>query len=83
MRSHRLPLLLTFVFAGPLAALELHVATDGNDAWSGKLSSPSAKKSDGPFATFERARDAIARGAAAQKLAEFVQATQRLAATQS
>lgn len=31
----------------------------------------------------ERARDAIASGAAAQKLAEFVQATQRLAATQS
>lgn len=31
----------------------------------------------------ERARDAIASGAAAQKLAEFVQVTQRLAATQS
>jgi hypothetical protein len=35
------------------------VATDGNDAWSGKLAAPNAEKSDGPFATITRARDAI------------------------
>jgi len=35
------------------------VATDGNDAWSGKLPAPNAAKTDGPFATLGRARDAI------------------------
>ena len=55
MRSHRLPLLLTFVFAGPLAALELHVATDGNDAWSGRLARPNETRSDGPLASLEGA----------------------------
>ncbi len=34
-----------------------YVATDGNDAWSGKLPSPNRKKSDGPFATLTHARD--------------------------
>ena len=36
---------------------EYHVSPRGNDAWSGRLSDPSA--TDGPFATLERARDAI------------------------
>ncbi|MBM4049330.1 MAG: carbohydrate-binding protein, partial [Planctomycetes bacterium] len=35
------------------------VATDGNDAWSGKLSGPNAARSDGPFATLGQARDAV------------------------
>jgi len=35
------------------------VATDGDDAWSGKLAEPNAEKTDGPFATIARARDAI------------------------
>ena len=39
--------------------LSLFVATNGNDAWSGKLSEPNADNTDGPFATLERARDAI------------------------
>jgi len=37
----------------------LYVATDGNDAWSGKFPAPTRGKKDGPFATLERARDAI------------------------
>ncbi|NLF73837.1 MAG: hypothetical protein GX575_32915, partial [Candidatus Anammoximicrobium sp.] len=37
----------------------LHVATDGKDAWSGSLAAPNEAGSDGPFATIERARDAI------------------------
>jgi len=37
----------------------LYVATNGNDAWSGKLDSPNANGTDGPFATLEKARDAI------------------------
>lgn len=36
-----------------------YVAMDGNDAWSGKLETPNATKTDGPFATLARARDAI------------------------
>lgn len=36
-----------------------HVATCGNDAWSGKPAKPNNGNTDGPFATVERARDAI------------------------
>jgi hypothetical protein len=35
------------------------VALDGNDHWSGRLPSPNPTGTDGPFATLERARDAI------------------------
>jgi parallel beta-helix repeat protein len=36
-----------------------YVATEGNDHWSGKLAAPNAERSDGPFATLVRARDAV------------------------
>ncbi|MBW3623313.1 MAG: right-handed parallel beta-helix repeat-containing protein [Armatimonadetes bacterium] len=36
-----------------------YVAPDGNDAWSGALARANAKKTDGPFATPSRARDAV------------------------
>lgn len=36
-----------------------HVATNGSDRWSGKPAAPNAVKTDGPFATVERARDAV------------------------
>ena len=39
--------------------LTLYVATDGNDAWSGTRAAPVADRSDGPFATLTKARDAI------------------------
>ena len=35
------------------------VATNGNDGWSGTLPAPNRAKNDGPFATLERARDAV------------------------
>ncbi len=35
------------------------VAPDGNDAWSGTLPKANAERTDGPFATLERARDAV------------------------
>ena len=41
------------------AAVALYVAADGNDAWSGRLPTHNADNSDGPFATLQRARDAI------------------------
>jgi len=36
-----------------------HVATGGNDAWTGRLPAPNAARTDGPFATLTRARNAI------------------------
>jgi hypothetical protein len=46
-----------------LEALEkgavFYISLRGNDDWSGKLSSPNESKTDGPFASLERAREAI------------------------
>ena len=39
------------------AGVTLHVAPNGNDAWSGRLTQPQGN--DGPFATPERARDEL------------------------
>lgn len=36
-----------------------YVALGGRDSWSGTLAEPCGDGSDGPFATFERARDAV------------------------
>ena len=36
-----------------------YVSPSGNDRWSGTLAHPNGNKSDGPFATFERARGAV------------------------
>ena len=36
-----------------------YVAVTGNDAWSGRLPRPNAKRTDGPIATLTGARDAI------------------------
>ncbi len=38
---------------------ELYVSTQGHDRWSGKLAEPNAERTDGPFATPEKARDVI------------------------
>ncbi|OGV62482.1 MAG: hypothetical protein A3K19_33545 [Lentisphaerae bacterium RIFOXYB12_FULL_65_16] len=40
-------------------SVNVYVAIDGNDAWSGTLAIPNEAKTDGPFATPERARDEI------------------------
>ena len=40
-------------------ATEFYVAPNGNDSWSGKLIEPNAAKTDGPFASLRKARDAI------------------------
>lgn len=40
---------------------DLYVAPNGNDQWSGTLPEPNAQQSDGPFASLERARDAVRR----------------------
>jgi hypothetical protein len=43
--------------AGARLASVFYVATEGNDAWSGKLAQPNAAKTDGPLATLQRARE--------------------------
>ena len=43
----------------------LHVSTNGNDAWSGRLAAPDAGRTDGPLATLQGARDAVRRISAA------------------
>jgi hypothetical protein len=40
-------------------ALTLHVAPDGNDAWSGRVERPNPARSDGPLASLTGARDTI------------------------
>jgi hypothetical protein len=40
------------------ASQDIHVAVNGNDAWSGKLAEPNADKSDGPLATLGAAVEA-------------------------
>jgi hypothetical protein len=50
---------LIWLPAASEAAVELHVAPNGNDAWSGRKPAPTKGGSDGPFATLERARDAL------------------------
>ncbi len=43
----------------PARGLELYVARNGSDAWSGRLREPNVQKTDGPLATLEAARDAV------------------------
>ena len=38
---------------------DFYVSTSGNDTWSGKLAEPNASKTDGPFATVNRAKQAV------------------------
>jgi Right handed beta helix region len=45
--------------AAPATEADFYVALDGDDRWSGKLPAPDQQKNDGPFATLERARDAV------------------------
>jgi hypothetical protein len=49
----------TLVHAENARPVELYVATNGNDKWSGKLATPIKSRTDGPFATVQRARDQL------------------------
>ena len=51
----------TITIAGAMTSTPVtyYVSPSGNDAWSGALPAPNAANSDGPFATFERARAAV------------------------
>ncbi len=49
----------TVLSSGPASALDIYVAADGHDSWSGRFAGPDAMVKDGPFSTLERARDEI------------------------
>lgn len=63
MNALRIPLpwlflsVLSFVSVGHAA--DFYVAPGGADTWSGRLSEPNSERSDGPFASLARARDAV------------------------
>lgn len=44
---------------GERSSIVLYVAPNGNDAWSGRLPSPNRAKTDGPFATLQRALNEV------------------------
>ena len=64
---------LTLLYALPGHA-QFYVATNGSDAWSGRLPAPNAKKTDGPFATLLRARDAARAATMKKQKTVFVRA---------
>jgi parallel beta-helix repeat protein len=43
----------------PVLATDYYVGPGGSDAWSGRLPEPNAERTDGPFATLPKARDAV------------------------
>lgn len=47
------------VVRGQRSSIVLYVAPNGNDAWSGRLPSPNRTKTDGPFATLQRALNEV------------------------
>ena len=53
-------LAVTLAEAAPAARpVRFYVAPDGSDAWSGRRAGANAGRTDGPFATVLRARDAV------------------------
>jgi hypothetical protein len=46
-------------FADETPQANFYVASNGNDAWSGRLAEPNADRTDGPLASFAGARDAV------------------------
>ncbi|MFN0169302.1 MAG: right-handed parallel beta-helix repeat-containing protein [Bryobacteraceae bacterium] len=52
-------ILLSLTACGGRRPAAFYVALNGNDQWSGKLAEPASGNTDGPFATLERAREAV------------------------
>lgn len=52
-------LILSLNVATTPAAVAFYVSPDGDDSWSGRLPTSDENRTDGPFASLERARDAI------------------------
>lgn len=52
-------IIISFIFCASGYAMIFHVATSGNDQWSGKFPTPNEAGTDGPLASLEGARDKI------------------------
>src|SRR5665811_1201737 len=52
-------ILLAVTLTAASADTTFYVATGGNDTWSGASGSPNRARTDGPFATLQRAREAV------------------------
>jgi len=50
---------VSVVRAQKQSPVTFYVAVNGNDSWSGRLPSPNRTKTDGPFATLQRALEAV------------------------
>ncbi|MEI7651577.1 MAG: right-handed parallel beta-helix repeat-containing protein [Verrucomicrobiota bacterium] len=53
------PILASLLFAASAPALELHVAPDGNDNWTGRSAIANSDHTDGPLASLNGARLAV------------------------
>lgn len=53
------PTSLITIQGSAATSVTYYVAPDGNDTWSGALASPNPAATDGPFASFDRARAAV------------------------
>jgi hypothetical protein len=56
------------VIAAEVPVADFYVSAEGNDGWSGTLPQPGPDGKDGPFATLDRARDAVRQLRAGQVL---------------
>jgi uncharacterized protein (TIGR03437 family) len=77
--------LLTIQSSAPATTANFYVAPNGSDTWSGSLASPNPAGTDGPFATFDRARAAVAalnKGSLTQVTVQFRGGTYYLPATE-
>jgi len=59
MKPCLVPIFLALLMPPLMAQMAFYVAPNGQDGWSGTRSAPNAGRTDGPFATPARARDAI------------------------
>jgi len=61
MKKLRILNLLFICSSIPMSAsqADFHLSPDGNDSWTGKLREANSDQSDGPFATLEKARNAV------------------------
>ena len=60
--AHRFFLFIILIFSLPFALpaqTVFHISPAGNDDWSGTIASPNPSRTDGPFASFERAQKAV------------------------
>ncbi|MDD4870565.1 MAG: right-handed parallel beta-helix repeat-containing protein [Kiritimatiellae bacterium] len=66
-----------FVSVPIVSGIDLYVAVDGNDSWSGQFVKPNSGKTDGPLASLNGTRDAIRKLRSTGKLTEPVKVNVR------